>query len=260
MKFEDVLFEFLSSKALVKYGDTIDVVNLSGGDKAGDILINIKGSQDKIIVNAESTSKENVQTSDTIFKRLNNTMKGRGSEYGIKVYENELPEKIGPILIVDNKIVCSYLRGYTFEGYPLEVAYEILRSMILRKSLGIDKADMKLHIDNIIRTLNSVQHITGNLSKMENLCSNTKIQIEELRKNISSELDQMLTKSFDKNREDKGIDKENKEECAEPNSRKFFYAEGDVEKVTGKESREESREESKEESKEDKKTKSRKRK
>jgi hypothetical protein len=264
MKFEDVLFEFLSSKALVKYGDTIDVVNLSGGDKAGDILINIKGSQDKIIVNAESTSKENVQTSDTIFKRLNNTMKGRGSEYGIKVYENELPEKIGPILIVDNKIVCSYLRGYTFEGYPLEVAYEILRSMILRKSLGIDKADMKLHIDNIIRTLNSVQHITGNLSKMENLCSNTKIQIEELRKNISSELDQMLTKSFDKNKEDKGTDKGSKEEYAESNSRKFFYAEGDVEKVTDKESREESREESKVESKveskEDKKTKSRKRK
>lgn len=207
MKFEDVLFEFLSTKALVKYGDTIDVVNLSGGDKAGDILINIKGSQEKIIVSAESTSKENVQTSDTIFKRLNNTMKGRGSEYGIKVYENELPEKIGPILIVDNKIVCSYLRGYTFEGYPLEVAYEILRSMILRKSLGIDKDDVKLHIDNIIRSLNAVQHITGNLSKMENLCSNTKVQIEELRKNISSELEQMLTKSFDKNGEN-GTSKE----------------------------------------------------
>lgn len=202
MKFEDVLFEFLSTKALAKYGDTIDVVNLSGGDKSGDIIINIKGSQEKIVVNAESTSKENVQTSDTIFKRLNNTMKGRGSGYGIKVYENELPEKIGPILIVDNKIVCSYLRGYTFEGYPLEVAYEILRSMILRKSMGIDEDDVKLHIDNIIRSLNTVQHITGNLSKIENLCSNTKIQIEELRKNISSELDQMLTKSFDKDKED----------------------------------------------------------
>jgi hypothetical protein len=208
MKFEDVLFEFLTTKALVKYGDTIDVVNLSGGDKAGDILINVRGSQEKIIVSAESTSKENVQTADTIFKRLNNTMKGRCSGYGIKVYENELPEKIGPILIVDNKIVCSYLRGYTFEGYPLEVAYEILRSMILRKSLGIDKEDMKLHIDNIIRTLNSVQHITGNLSKMENLCSITKVQIEELRKNITSELDQMLAKSFDKN-------KESRAECSE---------------------------------------------
>jgi hypothetical protein len=208
IKFEDVLFEFLSTKALAKYGDTIDVVNLSGGDKAGDILINIKGSQEKIIVNAESTSKGNVQTSDTIFKRLNNTMKGRGSEYGIKVYENDLPEKIGPILIVDNKVVCSYLRGYTFEGYPLEVAYEILRSMILRKSLGIDKEDMKLHIDNIIRSLNSVQHITGNLSKMENLCSNTKVQIEELRKNINGELDQMLTKSFDKNKERKDYNEE----------------------------------------------------
>ena len=213
MKFEDILFEFMSTKALVKYGDTIDVVNLSGGDKAGDILINIKGSQEKIIVNAESTSKENVQTSDTIFKRLNNTMKERCSGYGIKVYENELPEKIGPILIVDNKIVCSFLRGYIFEGYPLEVAYEILRSMIIRKTLGIDKEDMKLHIDNIIRYLNAIQHITGNLSKMENLCSNTKIQMEELRKNISSELDQMLSKSFDKN-------KESREECAEEDSSK----------------------------------------
>jgi hypothetical protein len=222
MKFEDVLFEFLSTKALVKYGDTIDVVNLSGGDKAGDILINVKGSQEKIIVNAESTSKENVQTPETIFKRLNNTMKGRGSEYGIKVYENELPEKIGPILIVDNKIVCSYLRGYTFEGYPLEVAYEILRSMILRKSLGIDKEDMKLHIDNIVRSLNSVQNITGNLSKMENLCSNTKIQIEELRKNISSELDQMLMKSFEKNKESK---EEYVEKADERDNRKSFYKE-----------------------------------
>jgi hypothetical protein len=212
----------LSTKALVKYGDTIDVVNLSGGDKAGDILINVKGSQEKIIVNAESTSKENVQTPETIFKRLNNTMKGRGSEYGIKVYENELPEKIGPILIVDNKIVCSYLRGYTFEGYPLEVAYEILRSMILRKSLGIDKEDMKLHIDNIVRSLNSVQNITGNLSKMENLCSNTKIQIEELRKNISSELDQMLMKSFEKNKESK---EEYVEKADERDNRKSFYKE-----------------------------------
>ena len=201
MNFEDVLFEFLSTKALTKYGDTIDVANLRGGDNSGDIIINIKGSQEKIVVNAESTNKWNVQTPDTIFKRLNNTMKERGSGYGIKVYENELPEKIGPILIVDNKIVCSYIRGYTFEGYPLEVAYEILRSMILRKSLGIDKEDIKLHIDNIVRSLNTVQHITGNLSKMENLCSNTKIQIEELRKNISSELDQMLTKSFDKDKE-----------------------------------------------------------
>jgi hypothetical protein len=245
MKFEDVLFEFLSTKALVKYGDTIDVVNLSGGDKAGDILINVKGSQEKIIVNAESTSKENVQTSDTIFKRLNNTMKGRGSEYGIKVYENELPEKIGPILIVDNKVVCSFLRGYTFEGYPLEVAYEILRSMILRKSLGIDKEDMKLHIDNIVRSLNSVQNITGNLSKMENLCSNTKIQIEELRKNISSELDQMLMKSFEKNKESK---EEYVEKADERDNRKSFYTERDNEGN------------SKKENKEDKKTMSRKRK
>lgn len=201
MKFEDVLFEFLSSKALVKYGDTIDVVNLRGGDNSGDILINIKGSQEKIVVNAESTSKGNVQTSDTIFKRLNNTMKERGSEYGIKVYENELPEKIGPILIVDNKIVCSYLRGYTFEGYPLEVAYEILRSMILRKNLDIDKADIRLHVDNIVRSLNAVQHITGSLSKIENLCTNTKLQIEELKKNISSELDQIVAKSSEKSKE-----------------------------------------------------------
>ena len=102
--------------------------------------------------------------------------------------------------------------------------------MILRKSLGIDKADMKLHIDNIMRSLNAVQHITGNLSKMENLCSNTKIQIEELRKNISGELDQMLTKSFDKN-------EESKEEC----------------------SQEDAREDTEKENKEDKKTKSRRR-
>lgn len=220
MKFEDILFEFLSTKALTKYGDTIDMVNLCGGDKAGDILININGSQEKIVVNAESTSKENVQMADTIFKRLNNIMKERGSEYGIKVYENELPEKIGPILIVDNKIVCSYLRGYTFEGYPLEVAYEILRSMILRKGIGIDKEDIKLHIDNIIRSLNAVQHITGNLSKMENLCSNTKIQIEELRKNISNELGQILTKSVENPKEENEEEnKENNEDKEEKKTR-----------------------------------------
>lgn len=195
MRFEDVLFQFLATKAITKYGDTIDVVNLSGGDNAGDIIINIRGSQEKIIVNAESTSKENVQTQNTIFKHLNNTMKERNTNYGIKVYENELPEEIGPILIGDNKIVCSYLRGYTFEGYPLEVAYEILRVSILRKNLGVDREDVKLHIDNIIRSLNSIQHITGNLSKMENICANTKAQIDDLRKSIGSELDQILTKS-----------------------------------------------------------------
>jgi len=195
MKFEDILFEFLSTKALTKYGDTIDIVNLSGGDKAGDIIININGSQEKIVINAESTNKENVQMNDTIFKRLNSTMKERSTEYGIKVYENELPERIGPILIGDNKIICSYLRGYSFEGYPLEVAYEILRSTILKKSLGIDKKDVKLHIDNIVRSMNSIQHITGNLTKMENICTNTKSQIEDLRQSIGCELDQMLTKS-----------------------------------------------------------------
>lgn len=198
MNFEDILFQFLSTKALTKYGDTIDVVNLSGGDKAGDIVINIKGSQEKIIINAESTSKENVQMTDTIFKRLNNTMKERSTEYGIKVYENVLPERIGPIVIGDNKIICSYLRGYSFEGYPLEVAYEILRSTILRKSLGIDRQDVKLHIDNIVRSLNSIQHITGNLTKIENICENTKNQVEELRQSIGCELDQMLMKSTDK--------------------------------------------------------------
>ncbi len=213
MRFEDVLFEFLSTRALTKYGDTIDVINLGGGDTVGDFAINIKGSHDKIIVKAESTSKENVQMSDTIFKHLNNTMKERGTEYGIKVYENELPEKIGPIIIADNKVICSYLRGYTFEGYPLEVAYEILRSTILRKSAGIDRQDVKLHIDNIIRYLNSLQHITGNLSKMENLCINTKSHIEELRKNINTELDQILTKD----KED--IKEENREET-EKRSRK----------------------------------------
>lgn len=198
MKFEDVLFEFLSTKALTKYGDTIDVVNLSGGDRAGDIVINIKGSQDKIIINAESTSKENVQMTDTIFKRLNSTMKERSTEYGIKVYENELPERIGPILIGDNKIICSYLRGYTFEGYPLEVAYEILRATILRKNLGVDIEDIKLHIDNIIRALTNIQHITGNLTKMENICANTKEQVEDLRQAIGCELAQMLMKSSEK--------------------------------------------------------------
>ena len=197
MKFEDILFEFLTTKALSKYGDTLDIVNLSGGDKAGDVVINIKGSHEKIIVKAESTSKENVQTCETIFKHLNNTMKERSTEYGIKVYENELPEKIGPIVIGDNKIVCSYLRGYTFEGYPLEVAYEILRSTILRNSMGIDEHNIKLHIDNIVRSLNSIQHITGNLSKMENLCENTRIQIEDLRKNISEDLGQILMKPAD---------------------------------------------------------------
>jgi len=203
MKFEDVLFQFLTTKAITKYGDTIDIVSLSGGDKAGDIIINIKDSQEKIIVKAESTSKENVQTQDTILKHLNNTMKERCVEYGIKIYENELPEKIGPILIGDNKIICSYLRGYAFEGYPLEVAYEILRTSILRKNLGINREDVKQHIDNIIRLMGSLQHISGNLSKMENLCENTKAQIEELRKNVSDELDQILAK-------DKGENKENK--------------------------------------------------
>ena len=212
MNFEDILFEFMSTIALTKYGDTIDVANLCGGDKAGDLIINIRGSQEKIIVKAESTNKENVQTSDTIFRQLNNTMKERGTEYGIKIYENELPEKIGPILIGDNKIVCSYLRGSTFEGYPLEVAYELLRSAILRKSLGIDREDIKLHIDNIVRSLNTVQHITGNLTKMENICTNTKDQMEDLRKTISSELDQMLIKSTKK---DKGDTMENTESCKE---------------------------------------------
>ncbi len=218
MKFEDVLFGSLSTMALKKYGDTIDVVNLSGGDKAGDIIINIKGSQDKIIVKAESTNKENVQISDTILRQLNSTMKERGTEYGIKVYENELPGEIGPILIGDNKIVCSYLRGSTFQGYPLEVAYEILRSSILRKSVGIDSKDIKLHIDNIVRYLNTIQHITGNLTKMENICSNTKGQIDELRKSISSELDQMLTKSID-NREENSK-KETEEGIKEENVKK----------------------------------------
>lgn len=207
VRFEDVLFEFLSTRALTKYGDTIDVINLGGGETVGDFAINIKGSHEKIIVKAESTSKENVQMPDTIFKHLNNTMKERGTEYGIKVYENELPEKIGPILIADNKIICSYLRGYTFEGYPLEVAYEILRSAILRKSTGIDRQDVKLHIDNIARYLNSIQHITGNLSKMENLCVNTKTHIEELRDNINIELDQILMRGKEdvkEEKEDKG--------------------------------------------------------
>ena len=194
MRFEDILFGFLTTKALTKYGDTIDVINLGGGDRTGDFVINIKNNHDKIIVKAESTSKENVQLPDTIFKHLNNTMKERNTEYGIKVYENELPEKIGPILIADNKIICSYLRGYVFEGYPLEVAYEILRSTILRKNLGIDRQDVKLHISNIVRYLNSLQYITGNLTKMENLCINTKNHIEDLRKNISIELDQILMK------------------------------------------------------------------
>lgn len=203
MKFEDVLYRFLSIRALAKYGDTIDVVNLCGGDKAGDIIINVKGSQEKIIIKAESTSKENVQMSDTILKHLNNTMKERGVEYGIKVYENELPDQIGPILIGDDKIICSYLRGYTFEGYPLEVAYEILRTSILRKSLGINKEDIKQHIDNIIRFMSSLQHISGNLSKMENLCENTKAQIESLRTNVSSELDQILMKGNGEVKEDR---------------------------------------------------------
>ncbi len=211
MRFEDVLYEFLSIKALTRYGDTIDVVNLSGGDKSGDIIINIKNSKEKIIIKAESTSKENVQTPVTILKHLNSAMQERNVEYGIKVYENELPEHIGPVLIGDNKIICSYLRGYVFEGYPLEVAYEILRSAILRKTIGMDEQDIKLHIDNIIRSLNSIQHISGNLTKMENICVNTKDQIEELRKNIGSELDQMLTKSVEKHKEEK-------------DSREFFKA------------------------------------
>jgi hypothetical protein len=101
-------------------------------------------------------------------------------------------------LISENKIICSYLRGSTFEGYPLEVAYEILRSTILRRSLGIDKEDVKLHIDNIVRSLNSVQHISGNLTKMSNICENTKSQIEDLRQMISRELELMLTKCSDK--------------------------------------------------------------
>lgn len=195
MRFEDILFEFLSTKALTKYGDTIDVVNLSGGDRVGDFIININGGKDKIMVKAESTTKENVQMPDTIFRQLNNTMKERNTEFGIKVYENELPEKIGPIIIADNKVICSYLRGYTFEGYPLEVAYDVLRSIILRKNLGIDRQNVKLHIDNIVRSLNSIQHITGNLTKMENLCINTKNHIEDLRKNINIELDQILMKN-----------------------------------------------------------------
>lgn len=215
MRFEDVLFQFLATKAIAKYGDTIDVVNLSGGDNVGDIVINIRGSQEKIIVNAESTSKENVQMPDTILRHLNGVMKERSTRYGIKVYENELPEEIGPILIRDNKIICSYLRGYTFEGYPLEVAYEILRVSILRKNLGVDREDVKLHIDNIIRSLNSIQHITGNLSKMENICANTKVQIDELRKSIGSELDQILTKSNENITE-----KEEKENIAEEENKK----------------------------------------
>lgn len=208
-RFEDILFGFLTSRALTKYGDTIDVVNLSGGDRTGDFIINIRNNHNRIIVKAESTSKENVQTADTIFRQLNNIMKERNAEYGIKVYENELPETIGPILIVDNKIVCSYLRGYTFEGYPLEVAYEILRSMIIRKNLGIDRDDIKLHLDNIIRSLNTIQYITGNLTKMENLCINTKNQIEDLRKNVNVELDQILNRSID-DREIKQIGKNKK--------------------------------------------------
>lgn len=211
MNFEDVLFEFLSTKALTKYGDTIDVVNLSGGDKAGDIIINIKGSQEKIIIKAESTNKENVQTADTILRHLNSSMKERSAGYGIKVYENELPERIGPILVGDDKIVCSYLRGYAFEGYPLEVAYEILRASILRKNLGVDRADAKVHIDNIVRSLNSIQHITGNLSKIENICANTKDQLEDLRKNISCELGQILVKSNEyKGKEEKKLSKSRK--------------------------------------------------
>ena len=210
MRFEDILFEFLSTKALTKYGDTVDIINLSGGDKAGDFIIDINGSHDKIIVKAESTSKENVQMPDTIFRQLNNTMKERNTEYGIKVYENELPEKIGPILIADNKVICSYLRGYTFEGYPLEVAYEILRSTILRKNQGIDRQDVKLHIDNIIRSLNALQYITGNLTKMENLCVNTKSQIEDLRENINIELDSILMRNKKETKEDERIDKKSR--------------------------------------------------
>jgi hypothetical protein len=57
---------------------------------------------------------------------------------------------------------------------------------------------------------------------MENLCSNTKIQIEELRKNISSELDQMLMKSFEKNKESK---EEYVEKADERDNRKSFYKE-----------------------------------
>jgi predicted transposase YbfD/YdcC len=192
MKFDDVLFDFLSTRALYKYGDTVEVVNIGGGDRTGDFIINIKNNSHKIVVKAESTSKENVQMPNTILRQLNGAMKSRNTDYGIKVYENELPEKIGPILIADNMIICSYLRGYTFEGYPLEVAYEILRSMILRKELGIDRQNVKLHIDNIVRSLGALQYITGNLTRMENLCTNTKSQVEELRKNINVELDQIM--------------------------------------------------------------------
>lgn len=223
MKFEDVLFQFIAAKALTRYGDTIDVVNLSGGDLAGDLIINIKGSQEKIVIRAESTSKENVQMQGTILKQLNSTMKDRCAGYGIKVYENELPDSIGPILISENKIICSYLRGSTFEGYPLEVAYEILRSTILRRSLGIDKEDVKLHIDNIVRSLNSVQHISGNLTKMSNICENTKSQIEELRQMISRELELMLKKCSDKQSDvskDKCVEKQEGPERQEPNKKK----------------------------------------
>lgn len=221
MKFEDIIFQFLATKAISKYGDTVDVINLSGGDKAGDIIINIKGSQEKIIVKAESTSKENVQMPDTILKHLNNSMKERSAGYGIKVYENELPEKIGPVLVGDNKIICSYLSGYAFEGYPLEVAYEVLRTSILRKGLGINREDVKQHIDNIVRLMNSLQHISGNLSKMENLCENTKAQIEELRKNVSGELDQILSKDKDESKEEsKSEGKDENKEVDKPRARK----------------------------------------
>ncbi len=215
MKFEDVIYEFLSTKALTKYGDTINVVNLSGGDKAGDIIINIKDSKEKIVVKAESTSKENVQTIGTILKHLNNTMQERNVEYGIKVYENELPFNIGPVLIGDKKIICSYLRGHTFEGYPLEVAYETLRSEILRKAIGIDDKDVKIHVDNIVRSLSSVHNISGNLTKMENICVNTRSQIVDLRINIANELDQMLEKSVGKHG-----NIEEKEECSDEESKK----------------------------------------
>ena len=77
--------------------------------------------------------------------------------------------------------------------------------------MGVDREDVKLHIDNIVRSLNSIQHITGNLTKMENLCANTKEQMEDLRRTISSELDQMLVKSTEKDpgkEKEKGKDEE----------------------------------------------------
>ncbi|MCX7942589.1 MAG: hypothetical protein N2516_05790 [Dictyoglomaceae bacterium] len=200
--FEEDVLRLLLERISAITGD--EIVHVGKDRRSGDWIIkvyygNINNRKEigKIVI--ETKDRDDLDKND-VAKELTEAIEHRDAQIGILVFAKmeQNPYNIS-FNVIDkdySKMVCVWDE----EGTNLNFAYQLARLILIEKYLSkegkINWKDLIKKIDDIIEEVNKIDEIIKNAKELKNTAEETFKKGQEIKKNLSSKLNQLKEISF----------------------------------------------------------------